>query len=54
MDQITSIHNPKIKHLLQLQQKSSARRKEGLFVERDSVNWSTVSLPDMRWWRLTG
>ena len=32
MDQITSIHNPKIKHLLQLQQKSSARRKEGLFV----------------------
>lgn len=32
MELITSIHNPKIKHLLLLQQKSSARRKEGLFV----------------------
>ena len=29
---ITSQHNPKIKHLLQLQQKSSLRRSEGLFV----------------------
>ena len=32
MEQITSGQNPKIKHLIQLQQKSSARRKEGLFV----------------------
>ena len=30
--QITSSQNPKIKWLLQLQQKSSARREEGLFV----------------------
>ena len=29
---ISSPHNPKIKHLLQLQQKSSLRRSEGLFV----------------------
>ena len=29
---ITSLQNPKIKALLQLQQKSSARRREGLFV----------------------
>lgn len=29
---ITSLHNPKIKKLLSLQQKSSERRKEGLFV----------------------
>lgn len=32
MEQITSLQNPKIKHLLQLQQKSSVRREEGLFV----------------------
>ena len=32
MEQITSIQNPKIKHLLALQQKSSLRREEGLFV----------------------
>ena len=32
MEQITSIQNPKIKHLLVLQQKSSLRREEGLFV----------------------
>lgn len=32
MEQITSGQNPKIKHLIQLQQKSSVRRKEGLFV----------------------
>lgn len=32
MEQITSTQNPKIKHLLLLQQKSSLRRKEGLFV----------------------
>ncbi len=31
-DVITSAQNPKIKRLLQLQQKSSERRKEGLFV----------------------
>ena len=30
--EITSAQNPKIKHLLQLQQKSQLRRKEGLFV----------------------
>lgn len=32
MEQITSKQNPKIKHLVLLQQKSSARREEGLFV----------------------
>ena len=32
MESITSVQNPKIKHLLQLQQKSSLRREEGLFV----------------------
>ena len=32
MDILTSIQNPKIKHLLALQQKSSERRKAGLFV----------------------
>lgn len=32
MEQITSGQNPKIKHLLALQQKSSERRKEGLFI----------------------
>lgn len=32
MEQITSGQNPKIKHLLALQQKSSLRREEGLFV----------------------
>ena len=32
MEQITSTQNPKIKHLLTLQQKSSLRREEGLFV----------------------
>lgn len=32
MEQITSGQNPKIKHLLALQQKSSVRREEGLFV----------------------
>lgn len=32
MEQITSTQNPKIKHLVLLQQKSSARREEGLFV----------------------
>ena len=32
MEQITSGQNPKIKHLMMLQQKSSERRKEGLFV----------------------
>ncbi len=32
IDIITSAQNPKIKKLLQLQQKSSERRKEGLFV----------------------
>ena len=32
MERITSNQNPKIKHLLQLQQKSSLRREEGLFV----------------------
>jgi len=31
-EQITSAQNPKIKHLLALQQKSGLRRKEGLFV----------------------
>lgn len=31
-EQLTSIQNPKIKKLLQLQQKSSERRKEGLFI----------------------
>lgn len=31
-EQITSIQNPKVKKLLLLQQKSSERRKEGLFV----------------------
>ncbi len=31
-EQITSTHNPKIKQLLLLQQKSSERRKSGLFV----------------------
>ncbi len=29
---ITSLQNPKIKHLVQLQQKSAVRREEGLFV----------------------
>ena len=29
---ISSAQNPKVKHLLELQQKSSARRREGLFV----------------------
>ncbi|MBQ4231167.1 MAG: RNA methyltransferase, partial [Salinivirgaceae bacterium] len=29
---ITSTQNPRLKHLLQLQQKSSERRREGLFV----------------------
>lgn len=32
MEQITSLQNPKIKHLLQLQQKSSLRREQQLFV----------------------
>ena len=32
METITSTQNPKIKHLLLLQQKSSARRADGLFV----------------------
>ena len=32
VETITSTKNPKIKHLLELQQKSSVRRKEGLFV----------------------
>ena len=32
MELITSLQNPKIKHLLLLQQKSSLRREEGLFV----------------------
>ena len=32
MEVITSTKNPKIKHLLALQEKSSLRRKEGLFV----------------------
>lgn len=32
MEQITSTQNPKIKHILTLQQKSSLRREEGLFV----------------------
>ena len=32
MTEITSAQNPKIKHLLQLQQKSQLRRSEGLFV----------------------
>ena len=32
MEQITSLQNPKIKQLLLLQQKSSERRKAGLFV----------------------
>ena len=32
MNIISSTHNPKIKHLLQLQQKSSLRREEGHFV----------------------
>ena len=32
IETITSVHNPKIKFLLQLQQKSSERRKAGLFV----------------------
>lgn len=32
MEILTSAQNPKIKHLLQLQQKSSERRKSGLFV----------------------
>ena len=31
-DIISSIHNPKVKALLALQQKSSERRKSGLFV----------------------
>ena len=30
--EITSAQNPRIKHLLALQQKSSLRREEGLFV----------------------
>ncbi len=32
MEQITSMQNPKLKRLLALQQKSSERRREGLFV----------------------
>ena len=32
MEQITSLQNPKVKRLLALQQKSSERRREGLFV----------------------
>lgn len=32
MEQITSVQNPKIKRLLELQQKSSVRRQYGLFV----------------------
>lgn len=32
MDQITSAQNPKVRRLLELQQKSSERRKSGLFV----------------------
>ena len=32
MEVITSTQNPKIKHLLALQEKSSERRKSGLFV----------------------
>ena len=32
MEQITSLQNPKIKHLLQLQTKSSLRREEQQFV----------------------
>ena len=31
-NQITSAQNPKVKFLLQLQQKSSERRKSGLFI----------------------
>lgn len=32
MEQISSLQNPRIKHLVALEQKSSERRKEGLFV----------------------
>lgn len=32
MEVISSVHNPRVKFLLELQQKSSARRKSGLFV----------------------
>lgn len=45
MEQITSAQNPKVKHLLQLQQKSSERRKSGLFVvegQREIVHCHSV------------
>ena len=60
MEQITSLQNPKIKQLLLLQQKSSERRKTGLFVvegqqelqhcleagyEVDTVFWCPAVLP---------
>ena len=34
IEPLTSAQNPKIKTLLELQEKSKARRKEGLFVVR--------------------
>ncbi len=60
MEQITSLQNPKIKQLLLLQQKSSERRKTGLFVvegqqelshcqhagyEIDTIFWCPVLMP---------
>lgn len=45
MEQITSAQNPKIKLLLQLQQKSSERRKSGLFVvegQREIIHCHSV------------
>ena len=60
MEQITSLQNPKIKQLLLLQQKSSERRRTGLFVvegqqelqhcleagyEVDTVFWCPAVLP---------
>jgi TrmH family RNA methyltransferase len=61
MEQITSLQNPKIKQLLLLQQKSSERRKTGLFVvegqqelqhcistgyEVDTIFWCSALMPD--------
>ena len=63
MEQITSLQNPKIKQLLLLQQKSSERRKTGLFVvegqqelshcqhagyEIDTIFWCPVLMPDFQ------
>ena len=48
---ITSVQNARVKHVVALQQKSSLRREEGLFVLRVNARLSTASLVDTRWWK---